>query len=66
MSETSGRKLLTINEACVEVKVSRRTLYNWLAAGKIEVTRTPSGRVRVFADSLFHSTGDGDAAAPRA
>ena len=35
------------------VGVSRRTIYNWLSAGKIEYVRTAGGSVRIFVDSLW-------------
>ncbi len=35
------------------VGVSRRTIYNWLASGKLEYVRTAGGSVRIFADSLW-------------
>ncbi len=35
------------------VGVSRRTIYNWLASGKLDYVRTAGGSVRIFADSLW-------------
>ena len=35
------------------MKVSRRTIYNWLAAGKLQHRRTVSGKIRIYADSLW-------------
>ena len=49
------RPLLTIQEATVRVGVSRRTLYNWMAAGKIEYIRTAGGNVRIYADTLWRN-----------
>jgi excisionase family DNA binding protein len=40
-------------KACELVGVSRRTIYNWLASGKIEYVRTAGGSVRIFVDTLF-------------
>ena len=34
------RKTISIMKACELVGVSRRTIYNWLASGKIEYVRT--------------------------
>ena len=42
-------------KACEVVGVSRRTIYNWMAGGKIEFVRTAGGSVRIFADSLWKS-----------
>ena len=40
-------------KACELVGVSRRTIYNWLSAGKIEYVRTAGGSVRIFTDTLW-------------
>jgi excisionase family DNA binding protein len=47
------RKTIPIMKACELVGVSRRTIYNWLASGKIEYIRTAGGSVRIFVDSLW-------------
>lgn len=46
------RPTISIMKACALVDVSRRTIYNWLASGKIEYVRTPTGHVRIV-DTLF-------------
>ena len=46
-------------KACEVVGVSRRTIYNWISAGKVEYVRTAGGSIRIFADTLWR-----DAAAP--
>ena len=33
--------------------VSRRTIYNWMAAGKVEYVRTAGGAVRILEDTLW-------------
>jgi predicted site-specific integrase-resolvase len=33
--------------------VSRRTIYNWMSAGKVQYVRTAGGAVRIFEDSLW-------------
>ena len=48
-----GRKTISIMKACELVGVSRRTIYNWLSAGKIEYVRTAGGSVRIFVDTLW-------------
>jgi excisionase family DNA binding protein len=53
MTPDKDRRLVTIMEACKIVPVSRRTLYNWINAGKVEYVRTAGGAVRIYADSLF-------------
>ena len=47
------RKTTSIMKACELVDVSRRTIYNWIASGKIEYVRTAGGSVRIFVDSLW-------------
>ena len=49
------RQTLSIIKACELVGVSRRTIYNWIASGKVEYVRTAGGSVRIFADSLWRS-----------
>jgi excisionase family DNA binding protein len=40
-------------KACEVVGVSRRTIYNWISAGKVEYVRTAGGSIRIFADTLW-------------
>lgn len=49
------RRAISITQACESVGVSRRTIYNWMAAGKVEYVRTAGGAVRIFEDSLWRS-----------
>lgn len=42
----------SIDEAAAYVGVSRRTVYNWIAKGKVAVGRTPGGAVRIRRDQL--------------
>lgn len=49
------RDTLTILKACEVVGVSRRTIYNWINAGKVEYIRTAGGSIRIFADTLWRS-----------
>jgi excisionase family DNA binding protein len=51
------RKTVSIPTACELVSVSRRTIYNWIASGKIQYVRTAGGSVRIFADTLFREPG---------
>ena len=51
--ESKQRPVLSIMKACVEVGVTRRTIYNWMALGKVEYVRTAGGAVRIFTDSLW-------------
>ena len=52
------RQTVSIMKACELVGVSRRTIYNWIAANKVEYVRTAGGSIRIFADTLWR---DGDA-----
>jgi excisionase family DNA binding protein len=47
------RKAISIMRACNLVGVSRRTIYNWIASGKVEYVRTAGGSIRIFVDSLW-------------
>ena len=47
------RETISIGQACELVSVSRRTIYNWLANGKLEYVRTAGGSVRIFIDTLW-------------
>lgn len=47
------RQTLSIMKACEAVGVSRRTIYNWISAGKVEYVRTAGGSIRIFTDSLW-------------
>jgi excisionase family DNA binding protein len=64
------RQTLSIMKACEVVGVSRRTIYNWISAGKVEYVRTAGGSIRIFADSLWRTpavpTTDGASAATHA
>ncbi len=53
-------------KACELVGVSRRTIYNWLASGKIDYVRTAGGSVRIFVDTLFRDPRNSDRPAPAA
>jgi excisionase family DNA binding protein len=47
------RQTVSIMKACEMVGVSRRTIYNWIANGKVEYVRTAGGSVRIFVDTLW-------------
>ena len=51
------RKTISIMKACELVGVSRRTIYNWIASGKVEYVRTAGGSVRIFVDTLWRDPG---------
>ncbi len=51
------RRAISITQACESVGVSRRTIYNWMAAGKIQYVRTAGGAVRIFEDTLWREPG---------
>ncbi len=53
MRMTTERKTISIMKACELVGVSRRTIYNWIASGKVEYIRTAGGSVRIFVDTLW-------------
>lgn len=45
-------------KACEVVGVSRRTIYNWIQANKVEYVRTAGGAIRIFEDSLWREPND--------
>jgi len=53
--QAAGRATVNVTQALARCQISRRTLYNWLAAGKVEYVRTAGGAVRIFEDSLFRA-----------
>jgi excisionase family DNA binding protein len=53
----TDRKTLSIMKARELVGVSRRTIYNWIASGKVEYVRTAGGSVRIFVDTLWREPG---------
>ena len=48
----ADRTTLSIAKAGELVGVTRRTIYNWIAGGKVEYVRTAGGSVRIFVDTL--------------
>jgi excisionase family DNA binding protein len=54
------RKTVSIPRACELVSVSRRTIYNWIASGKIQYVRTAGGSVRIFEDTLWREPESND------
>jgi excisionase family DNA binding protein len=53
MAANNSRQTVTIMQACAVVGVTRRTIYNWIALGKVEYTRTAGGHIRIFSDTLW-------------
>jgi excisionase family DNA binding protein len=51
----TDRQTISILKACEGVGVSRRTIYNWMAGGKVQYVRTAGGSVRIYADSLWRA-----------
>jgi excisionase family DNA binding protein len=49
----SDRKTVNVNQACEIAGVSRRTIYNWMWAKKLDVLRTPGGSPRLYVDQLL-------------
>ena len=47
------RQTISIMKACELLGVSRRTIYNWIAAKKVEYVRTAGGSIRIFVDTLW-------------
>ena len=60
------RKTVSIPRACEVVGVSRRTIYNWIASGKVEYVRTAGGSVRIFVDTLWRKPEETNSRQPAA
>ena len=58
------RKTISIMKACELVGVSRRTIYNWIADGKVEYVRTAGGSIRIFVDTLWRRSDGARAGRP--
>ena len=54
----ADRTTISIRQACDLLDVSRRTIYNWIASGKVERIRTAGGSIRIFVDTLWRTPGD--------
>lgn len=48
-----GRRTVSVREAAQLTGVSRRTVYCWLKAGRVEYVRTAGGSVRIVEDTLW-------------
>ena len=55
---TADRATISIRRACELVDVSRRTIYNWIASGKVDYVRTAGRSVRIFVDTLWRTPDD--------
>ena len=58
ITKISERELVSITEACRIVGVTRRTIYNWINAGKITYVRTAGGGVRIYKNTLWMNPED--------
>jgi excisionase family DNA binding protein len=47
------RERINVAQACTLMGVHRNTIRNWMRLGWIEYVRTPSGGVRIYADTLL-------------
>ena len=56
-----GRSV-SLDQACLMLQVSRRTIYNWIREGRLQTIRTLGGSQRVLIESLQHATGSATSA----
>lgn len=47
------REWLSISEAARHMGCARRTIYNWMESGKLDIRRTVAGSVRIWEPSLW-------------
>ena len=52
---TCERHVVNTVAACRMAKIHRATLYRWIAANKVEWLRTPTGQLRIYADSVLRA-----------
>jgi excisionase family DNA binding protein len=45
--------VVSIKETCKLVGVTRRTIYNWIVAGRVKCCRTAGGGIRIVVSSLW-------------
>ncbi len=65
MGVYDGREIVSIMQAMKIVGVSRRTIYNWLDANKIEYVRTAGGSIRIFRETLFRRESPNEQISPK-
>lgn len=58
VGEATRRETVSIQRACEMAHVTRRTIYNWIAADKVEHVRTAGGSTRIFVDTLWREPDD--------
>ena len=54
------RILVNTVKAAEIAGVTERTIWNWMRASRIEFLRTPTGKVRIYADSLLRDAEEWD------
>lgn len=50
---SDGAQLVSVNDAAALMQVGRRTVYNWIARGQVEIREKPSGRIYIVVSSLW-------------
>lgn len=53
-----SKSLLRVNEAAELLKVSRWTVYRWLADGRLQGTKLGKGTIRILRDSVTRLIND--------
>jgi excisionase family DNA binding protein len=53
LAQSVGDRTISIGQATAAVGVTRRTIYNWMKAGKVRYLRTAGGSVRIYESSLW-------------
>lgn len=50
---TNGRVRVGTLKAAEIAGVTKRTIYNWINAGRVEYVRTPTAGIRIYVDTLL-------------
>lgn len=55
MTQPNPEPTYSVQQVCDILSVSRRTVYNWMDAGKVQFVRTPGGARRILRSSLYQA-----------
>lgn len=56
--EDMQRPRVNVAQSATIAGVHRNTIYNWVHSNKVEYVRTPTGALRIYADTLLRRVED--------